>query len=216
MHTTLTTDGDDDDDADNADGDDDDGDDGAGRSCSRWGTARTCQSCVESWRSARVTWWSVNAVLHVVSYVRSVTLTQTSSIRLMSPTPSLYVPSSYWSAQSSLTKGCIAAAHAQYYFTMGCPSPSKLPLPKGGSGPHLIHGSLGPPKSTTQKVSRLVQPFLQSSQPWETDRQTDHITVSVTVGCICVRSTAMRPNNRSVKCNHKCFFWITLANCKSV
>jgi len=55
---------------------------------------------------------------------------------------------------------------------------SKMPLPIGRSGPHLIHGSLGPPESTTQMASRLVQAFLQGSLVWQTDwptdRQTDH------------------------------------------
>ena len=46
------------------------------------------------------------------------------------------------------------------------PFPSKLPLPMGGSAPHLIiliHGSLGPPASSTQTESQSVQPFLQGS-----------------------------------------------------
>jgi len=38
-------------------------------------------------------------------------------------------------------------------------SPSKLPLHMWGSGPHLMHGSLGPPKSTSQSGSRSVEPF---------------------------------------------------------
>ena len=53
---------------------------------------------------------------------------------------------------------------------------SKLPLPMGGSGPNLIHGSLGPPKSSTQTASRSVQLFLQGSLVWETDRLSDHAT----------------------------------------
>jgi len=36
---------------------------------------------------------------------------------------------------------------------------SKLPLPMGRSGPHLIHGSLGPPESSTQMACRSVQLF---------------------------------------------------------
>jgi len=32
---------------------------------------------------------------------------------------------------------------------------------RGGSRPHLIHGSLGPPESSTQTASRSVEPFLQ-------------------------------------------------------
>jgi len=43
-------------------------------------------------------------------------------------------------------------------------APSKLPLCTEDLefGPHLIHGSLGPPKSTTQMASRLVQPLLRA------------------------------------------------------
>jgi len=48
--------------------------------------------------------------------------------------------------------------------------PSKLPLPMGGSGLHIIHG---PPQSSIQMASRSVQPFLQGSV---TDRQTDQRT----------------------------------------
>jgi len=33
-----------------------------------------------------------------------------------------------------------------------------------------IHGSLGPPEPTTQTASRSVQPFLQDSLVWRTDR----------------------------------------------
>ena len=43
----------------------------------------------------------------------------------------------------------------------------------GDLGCRLIHGSLGPPKSTLQMVSQSVQPFLQGSRLWQTDRQTD-------------------------------------------
>ena len=45
------------------------------------------------------------------------------------------------------------------YFTIGCPfpsSPKKLPNPMGDLDPHLIHGSLGPPESSTQMASRSV------------------------------------------------------------
>jgi len=43
------------------------------------------------------------------------------------------------------------------------PTSAKLSLPMGGSGPHLIHGFLDPPKSSTQTASRSVQLFLQGS-----------------------------------------------------
>jgi len=55
--------------------------------------------------------------------------------------------------------------------------PSKLPLPMGGSGHHLIHGSLGPPESSTQTASRSVQPFLQGLLVW--DRATNRPCYSV-------------------------------------
>jgi len=41
--------------------------------------------------------------------------------------------------------------------------PSKLPLPMGGCRLHLIHGSFGVPKFSTQMASRSVEPFLQGS-----------------------------------------------------
>jgi len=77
------------------------------------------------------------------------------------------------------------------------PPPKKLPLPWGICDGHLIRGSLGPPESSTQTASGLVQPFLQGSLVWQLDRPTaDHATRSVTIGRIYVRrpSTAMRPN----------------------
>ena len=48
-----------------------------------------------------------------------------------------------------------------------------------------------------EHLDRLVQPFLQGSRLWQTDRQTDRATSSVTVGFIYARSTAMRPNNNT-------------------
>jgi len=49
----------------------------------------------------------------------------------------------------------------------------------GGSEPHLIHGPSGPAKSSTQTASRSVQPFLQGSLLWQTDRPTDRPRYSV-------------------------------------
>jgi len=55
--------------------------------------------------------------------------------------------------------------------------PSKLPLPMLASGPHLIRGSLGPPKSGTQMATWSFQPFLQGWQTGRaTERPTDHAT----------------------------------------
>ena len=68
------------------------------------------------------------------------------------------------------------------------PLPSKLPLPMGGSGRHLIHGSSSPPETITQMASRSVQPFF-AGLTTVTDRQTDYATWSVTIGRIYVRRT---------------------------
>jgi len=85
------------------------------------------------------------------------------------------------------------------YFTTGLPWPLKIAPSHGDLDAHLIHGSLGPPESSTQTASWSVQPFLQGSLVWQTDRQTDrltdrqtdHATRSVTIGRIYVRSTAV-------------------------
>jgi len=58
--------------------------------------------------------------------------------------------------------------------------PLKIAYSYEGSGPQLIHGSLGPPESLTQMASRSVQLFLQGSLVWQTDQLTDHATRLVT------------------------------------
>jgi len=70
----------------------------------------------------------------------------------------------------------------------------KISPSEWGSGPH---GSLGPPKSSTQMVSRSVQLFLQRSLVWQTDRLTDHAIQLVTISRIYVpvRTPAMPPKN---------------------
>jgi len=58
---------------------------------------------------------------------------------------------------------CIDDRRVFLYFTMERPFPrSKLSLPMGESGPHLIHGSLVPPESSTQTASRSVQSFCRA------------------------------------------------------
>ena len=52
-------------------------------------------------------------------------------------------------------------------------------------------------KSLTQVASQLIQPFLQGSLVWQTDRQTDHTIRWVTIGRIYVGGTAMWPNNNT-------------------
>ena len=86
-------------------------------------------------------------------------------------------------------------ANCPYTLQWDVPSPSKLPLPMGGCG------SLDPPESSTQTASRSVHQFLQGSLVWQTDRQTDHETRSVTIGRIYTRSTVMRPKKCKVTYN---------------
>jgi len=67
----------------------------------------------------------------------------------------------------------------------------------GDLDPRLIHDSLGPPKSSTQTVSRSVQLFLQGSIRLNTvtDRPTQHATHFVTIGGMYVHSTVMQPKS---------------------
>jgi len=58
-------------------------------------------------------------------------------------------------------------------------SPLKIAPSHGYLDPHLIYGFLVPPKSSTQMASRSVQPFLQGSLVWQTNRQTDRSRYSV-------------------------------------
>jgi len=70
------------------------------------------------------------------------------------------------------------------------PFPPKLHITMGNLDPHLIYISLGPPKYATQTASWSVQPFLQISWLWQTDKPTDHATHPVTIGRIYICSTA--------------------------
>jgi len=77
------------------------------------------------------------------------------------------------------------------YFAMGRPfSPKNCHFPWRDLDPHLIHGSLHPPESSTQTASRSVFAGLTSV----TDRPRDLATRSVAIGHIYVCSTAMQPN----------------------
>jgi len=96
---------------------------------------------------------------------------------------------------------CTVHGRESLYFTIwATPFPSILPLCMGRDlGPHLTHGSLGPTESKTQMAYWSVQPFLQGSRSQQTVRWTDQATPSVTIGHSYVRSTAMQPNNTTVK-----------------
>jgi len=93
----------------------------------------------------------------------------------------------------------------------GEPFPSNLSLPIRGFGPHLIRfrgpirahnpngisffAQMGPEypytlQWATPSPSKLALP-VSAGLTTVTDRQTDHATRSVTIGCIYVRSTAM-------------------------
>jgi len=61
--------------------------------------------------------------------------------------------------------------------------PFKIAHLQWGSGHPSNTWFSGPPNSTTQTVSRSVQPFLQA---WQTDGQTVHATPSITIGRIYV------------------------------
>jgi len=73
--------------------------------------------------------------------------------------------------------------------------------------PRLNTCFLRPTRSTTQTASRSVEPLLQGSLLWQTNRLTDRLTDrdirSVTIGRIYVCSSAVRPNN-SWKTKPKC------------
>jgi len=87
---------------------------------------------------------------------------------------------------------------------MGRPfSPKNLPLPMGGSEPPSNTWSLGPTRVLNPNGISISSPVFAgltsvTDRPWPTDRHTDHATRSMTIDCIYVRSTAMRPNNSEI------------------
>jgi len=89
-----------------------------------------------------------------------------------SPNPKRYL--------DRFSRFCTAHITASLYFTMGR-RPLKIAPVHRGVGPHLMHDSLGPPKYSTQTVSRSVQPFLQAHHRDRrpTDRQTDRPRYSI-------------------------------------
>jgi len=78
------------------------------------------------------------------------------------------------SDQSNLTKGCITAAHARYStFYNGLSLPHQNYPSHGGTGLSSNTRFLGPTRVHNQRASWSVQPFLQGSWSWQTDRPTD-------------------------------------------
>ena len=97
--------------------------------------------------------------------------------RHLANTIELLHPSAHLSPQSKrqidrFSRFCTAACRVSLYFTMVRPFlPQNCPFPWGwGSGPHVIHASLGPAESSTQTATRSRQPFLQGSLVRQTDR----------------------------------------------
>ena len=66
--------------------------------------------------------------------------------------------------RKSIGSAIFAQLTAEYH--RSCPGISSLIITRshGGSKPHLIPASLGPPESITQTVSRSMQPFSRSSR----------------------------------------------------
>ena len=60
------------------------------------------------------------------------------------------------SGHNNLTKGCVTVAHGWF-----CGIRQVAPVCAAPN--NLVHASLGPPESTAEMASRLVQPFLHSS-----------------------------------------------------
>jgi len=69
------------------------------------------------------------------------------------------------------------------YFAMGHPFLLKIALHTGRSGPHLIHGFLGPPKSHPKWH---LDRFSRFCRAHDCDRPTDHTTPSAATGHIYV------------------------------
>jgi len=67
------------------------------------------------------------------------------------------------SADAGLLVTQLAVERPCIYLTNGRPFPSKLSLSVGDLNPHLIHGFLTQPESSTQTASPSVQPFLHGS-----------------------------------------------------
>jgi len=97
------------------------------------------------------------------------------------------------SQMASIGSAVFAQFTAEYPYTLqqAAPFPQKLPFPWEGSGPHLIHGSLGPPESSTQTASWSVQLFLQGSLLWQTNRPRYMVGNNRPHLCTC---TTMWPN----------------------
>jgi len=93
--------------------------------------------------------------------------------------------------------GCFCTAHGRefLYFTMGRAFPLDITPLNGGPespwflGPTQVHNPNG------ISIGSAIFAGLTTVIDQQTDRQSNHSTLSVTLGCTYVRSTAMWPNN---------------------
>jgi len=86
-------------------------------------------------------------------------------------------------------------AECPYTSQWDAPFPLKI-ASSHGSGPPCNTWFFGPARAHNRNCISIGSAVLQSSLVCQTDRQTDHATRSVIVGCIYLHSTAMRPNDR--------------------
>jgi len=96
---------------------------------------------------------------------------------------------------AQMTAGC------PYTLWWDAPSPLKIALSHGGSGPPSNTWFLGPTQVLSPNgilIGAAVFAGLTRVTDRQTDRQTDHATQSVTAGCIYIRSTAMWPKNAQI------------------
>jgi len=92
---------------------------------------------------------------------------------------------------------CTADICESLYSTMAAPFPVQNCLfVRGGSEPRLVCASLAHPSPQPKQHLDWFSHFCRAhDHDRPTDQQTDHVTPSITVGCMYVRSTAMQPNN---------------------
>jgi len=94
-------------------------------------------------------------------------------------------------------------AECPYTLQWDAPSPLKIVPSHVDLDPHLIHGYLGPPESSTRMASRSVRPFLQGSLVGQTDRPRYSVVV-LRCGLKCTRQgiVTMETRHRASTSTH--------------
>jgi len=80
-----------------------------------------------------------------------------------------------------------------YTLQWAAPFPLKIAHSRGGSGPPSNSWFLVPTQVLNAKGMSIDSSTFCRARDY--DRQTDHTTLTVTIGCIYVRNTTMRPKN---------------------